>query len=81
MFEVIISRLRTGRVERRQFGTREEAEQYLAQQEEKLLAPKPNPRDPDAPPRIPSLRNFRLEIQYRPPVAAVEAQPQRREAA
>jgi hypothetical protein len=81
MFEVIISGLRTGQVKRKQFGTREEAERYLARSEEKLLAPKPNRRDPDAPPRIPSLRNYRLEILYRQPAPVAQAQPETRKAA
>jgi hypothetical protein len=68
--------LRTGKVERRQFGTREEAEQYLAKTEEKLLAPKPNRRYPELPPRIPSLRDFRLEIQYRAPVQVQAEAPE-----
>ena len=70
MFEVIISQLRTGRVERKQFGTREEAEQYLLRAEQKLLTPRPRQK------RIPSLRDYRLEIQYRVcSSVAVEALP------
>jgi hypothetical protein len=75
VFEVIISQVKTGRVERRQFGTREEAEQYLACTEERLLTPRPNRK------RIPSLSDYRFEVQYREPVAAPLTLPQRRRAA
>jgi hypothetical protein len=75
MFEVIISRLKTGRVERKQFGTREEAEQYLARTEEKLLQPRRGQRQ-----WVPSLRDYRLEIVYREP-AQVAPLPGARSAA
>jgi hypothetical protein len=65
MFEVIISHVKTGRVERRQFGSRDEAEQHLARTEVKLLTPKRNQR------RMPSLADYRLEIQYREPAVVV----------
>jgi hypothetical protein len=63
MFEVIISQVKTGRVERRQFGTLEEAEQYASQREEKILRPRPNQR------RVPSLRDWRIEVRSLPPAA------------
>jgi hypothetical protein len=62
MFEVIISKLKTGQVQRKQFGTREEAEQYLTLTEEKLLQPRRGQRQ-----WAPSLRDYRLEIVYHEP--------------
>jgi hypothetical protein len=75
MFEVIISRVKTGQVKRRQFATREEAEQHVAQVEEKLLTPKPSQNRI----RMPSLRDYRLEIRYCEP-ARVEGMPPARAA-
>jgi hypothetical protein len=66
MFEVIICRVKTGKVERKLFETREEAGAYLALQEAKLLTPRPNQK------RLPSLRDFRLEVR---PVEAVVVRP------
>src|SRR5262249_12839186 len=39
MFEAVISQVKTGRVDRQLFGTREEAEKYLAATEERLVNP------------------------------------------
>ena len=56
MFEVIFSKVKTGKVERRLFATLEEASAYRARREEKLLTPKrPNQRPP-------SLGDFRFEV-------------------
>jgi hypothetical protein len=60
MFEVIISHVRTGRIHRGFFATREEAEQYIAHFEDRLTCPPPNSR------RKPqSLRDYRIETFHR----------------
>jgi hypothetical protein len=76
MFEVVISRVKSGRVDRTLFATREEAERHLAATEERLLRPRPNSV------KAPSLRDYRMEIQYRerPIVAQVQPQTRRRKA-
>ena len=40
MFEVIISHVRTGRVRRAYFATRDEAERHAAREEQRVLTPK-----------------------------------------
>jgi hypothetical protein len=59
MFEVIICKVKTGKVERKLFDTRDEADQYLAKREEQLLRPRREGHCPR------SLRDFRMEIHYR----------------
>ena len=59
VFEVIISNVRTGRVRRRLFETRAEADGCF----DRFLEGKPG-----APPR--SRRDFRAEVYHRPPAAA-----------
>jgi hypothetical protein len=77
MFEVVISQVRTGKVERKVFETREQAEAYVALREAKILAPRR-----DGSPSRRSLRDFRMEIQFRDCPASVsalhKAQPARR---
>jgi hypothetical protein len=58
MFEVIISQVRTGRVERHPFGSLAEAELYAAGREEKLLRPRRAGHKPR------SQQDLRIEIQY-----------------
>jgi hypothetical protein len=53
MFEVIISSVRTGRVRRRAFGSHEEADAHI----NRFLYGGPHSR---------SLRDYRVEVQYRP---------------
>ena len=55
MFEVIISQVKTGKVQRKVFDSRSEAEQYIAWHEESVLTPRPRRRQQ-------SLRNFRVEL-------------------
>ena len=55
MFEVILSHVQTGRVQRGYFATREEAERYLAGRQESLAE------------QGRSLGNYRMEIRYREP--------------
>jgi len=56
MYEVIISNVRTGKVERKVFATRDQAEGYRALRETKFLTPRPGQW------RVPSLRNIHIEI-------------------
>jgi hypothetical protein len=62
MFEVIISMVRTGRVQRRLFDTREEAERYADERREAWVNPKPRG---DRPVKCRSARDLRIEIEYR----------------
>jgi hypothetical protein len=66
MFEVVFSKVKTGKVERKLFATLEEAEAYRARREEKLLTPK-RPGQ-----RVPSLGEFRFEVRR---VEAVVVRP------
>jgi len=66
MFEVIFSKVKTGKVERKLFATLEEAESYRARREEKLLTPKRPGQRP------PSLGDFRFEVRR---VQAVVVRP------
>lgn len=68
MFEVIISKVRSGKVERKSFGTREEAEQYVAYREERYLN---DPKVKPARRAMRSLRDLRMEINYREELAPV----------
>jgi len=61
MFEVIISQVKTGKIRRGYFATRDEAEQYLAKEEDRILCP----TRPRAKPG--TLRDYRMEIVYREP--------------
>jgi hypothetical protein len=61
MFEVIISLVRTGKVERRTFETREDAENYLSWREEKFLTGRGSAKR--------SMRDIRLEVVRREPAA------------
>jgi hypothetical protein len=65
MFEVIISLVKTGRVERLAFATREEAERHVARREETYLTGRGAAKR--------SLRDLRMEIHYRPAAAPVLA--------
>ena len=76
MFEAVVSMVKTGRVERRLFDTRDEAERYLAVVEERLVNPPARwsekmQRWQQQKPR--SLRDYRMEIVFRdaPAVLAV----------
>ena len=60
MFEVIISMVRSGKVERKSFGTREEAENYVTYREQRYLY---NPKVKHWNRR--SLRDLRTEINFR----------------
>ena len=64
MFEVIISMVRSGKVERKQFGTREEAENYVTYREHRYLY---NPKVKHWNRR--SLRDLRTEISFRSELA------------
>jgi hypothetical protein len=55
MFEVIVSHIRTGRVQRKVFASRDKAERHIARKEEQLLSGK----------RPQSLRDYRMEIHFR----------------
>jgi hypothetical protein len=70
MFEVIISRVQTGRTQRKLFPTREEAELHIAATEKKLLERTRNGRPCPA-----SLRDYRMEVHFRdcPRVSAAPA--------
>jgi hypothetical protein len=71
MFEVIISKVRSGKVERKSFGTREEAESYVAYREQSYLY---NPKVKYWNRR--SLRDLRVEINFREqPVPRVLTMP------
>jgi hypothetical protein len=60
MFELIISSVKTGRVQRKLFRTREQADRYL----DKFLGPRPP--HPDGRPRPPRcLCDYRVEVEYR----------------
>ena len=59
MFEVIISHVRNGRVQRGYFGTRDEADQYIAGFALRLAFPK-NPRHKSKP-----MRDYRIEVHHR----------------
>jgi hypothetical protein len=61
MFEVIISHVRNGRVQRGYFGTRDEADQYIAGFAVRLAFPK-NPRHRPKP-----MRDYRIEVVHREP--------------
>jgi hypothetical protein len=71
MFEVIISHIKTGRVQRKVFDSRDEAERHIARKEELLLYGK-RPR---------SLRDFRMEIHFRDAPRIQAIQPRRSPAA
>jgi hypothetical protein len=64
MFEVIISKVRSGKVKRKQFGTREEAENYVSYREQSYLY---NPKVKHWIRR--SLRDLRVEINFRAELA------------
>ena len=59
MFEVIISHVRTGRVQRGVFATRDEAERYRSKRQEGLAE------------QGRSLRDYRFEIKYREPAVVL----------
>jgi hypothetical protein len=60
MFEVIICRVKTGRIQRKLFETREEAEQHIRATEDKLVN-----RMRNGVPAPVSLRDYRMEIHPR----------------
>jgi hypothetical protein len=62
MFEVIISMVRTGRVQRRLFDTHEEAAEFAQKRLDAWLNPKPRG---DRPSKPRSARDIRVEIQSR----------------
>jgi len=62
MFEVIISLVRTGRVQRRLFDTHDEAARFAAERLDAWLNPKPRGGRPCKPR---SARDIRIEIQGR----------------
>lgn len=72
MFEVIISYVKTGRVDRKFFDTRDEAERFRDGQEQKLLYGRGS--------RKRTLRDFRFEIYHREP-ATIHTLPAREAAA
>ena len=83
MFEAVISVVKTGRVQRQLFATRDEAERYLAVVEERLINPpkKWNERQQRwQSPKPRSLRDYRLEIVPRDCPAVVRV-PERVKAA
>ena len=86
MFEAVISQVKTGRVQRQLFGTRDEAEKYLAATEEKLVNPpkKWNKRAQEWQEQKPkSMRDYRMEIVHRdcPAVVQVAEKVERRKKA
>jgi hypothetical protein len=75
MFEAIVSQVKTGRVQRKLFETREQAEKFLAETEERLVNPPKMwdvRRDEWVQPKPRSLRDYRLEIAYREPATIVK---------
>jgi hypothetical protein len=75
MFEAVISQVKTGRVQRQLFGTRDEAEKFLAAEEERLVNPKPQwstKKDQWVQPKPKSMREYRMEIQFRDAPAVVK---------
>jgi hypothetical protein len=67
MFEVIISHIKTGRVRRKLFDSREEADRHIARKEEQLLSAE-RPR---------SLRDYRMEVHFRDVPRVHAIQPRR----
>lgn len=61
MYEVIISQVRTGKIQRAYFPTRADAEKYVSKREEQIVLPKRAGSKPG------SLRDYRMEICYREP--------------
>jgi hypothetical protein len=57
MFEVILCNIHSGKVEHGLFATRTQAEDHVRAIEERILSRKPRPG---------SLRDWRIEIIYRP---------------
>ena len=80
MFEVIISFVRTGKVTRQLFGTREEAERFVLRHEEKLLTPRVSPRTGEVTRKPQPLSNYRVEIRHRDAPATHRPAPARRAA-
>lgn len=75
MFEAIVSQVKTGRVQKQLFETREEAEKFLAEAEERIVNPPPvwDKRQMEwRQPKPKSMREFRLEIVYREPATIVK---------
>lgn len=65
MFEAVISMVKTGRVVRRAFESRDEAEQFLDQEREKLVCPprRWSERRQEWQEQKPkSMRDFRMEV-------------------
>jgi hypothetical protein len=86
MFEAVISVVKTGRVQRQLFATRDEAERFLAVAEDRLVNPpkKWNTKTQTWQEQKPrSLRDYRMEIVYRdcPAVAQAEQRVTRRRVA
>jgi hypothetical protein len=76
MFEAVISAVKTGRVQRQLFATRDEAERFLAVTEDRLVNPpkKWNAKTQTWQEQKPrSMRNYRMEIVYRDCPAVVRA--------
>jgi len=79
MFEAVVSAVKTGRVQRQLFATRDEAERFLAVVEDRLVNP---PKRWDArqqewrEQKPKSMRDFRMEIVYRDCPAVVQAEEQ-----
>lgn len=69
MFEVIISLVRTGKVERKVFATRDEADRYLTLREERFLTGRGSAKR--------SMRDIRLEVLRHEPETAAAAIPPR----
>ena len=68
MFEAVISAVKTGRVQRQLFETRDEAERFLAVVEDRLVNPPKrwNARQQEwQEQKARSLRDYRMEIVYR----------------
>jgi hypothetical protein len=65
MFEVIVSHIKTGRVQRKVFDSRDEAERHLARKQDQLVSGK-RPR---------SLGDYRMEIHFRDVPRTREVQP------
>jgi hypothetical protein len=61
MFEVIISTVKTGRVERKGFDSRSEADAFVARWEDRIL----NAKRRDGTPLNRSLADYRVEVRYR----------------
>jgi hypothetical protein len=72
MFEVIVSLVRTGRVQRRMFDTHEEAARFAEERREAWLNPKPRGGKT---PKPRSARDIRVEVYHRDVPAVRRLEP------